>query len=71
MKLTIDTEQKTLTCDGRSLSLYSDTLKQESWTAGSRKVNCKVGALEEDGSLRPVVGSVRAQPASTSAKPSK
>jgi hypothetical protein len=54
-----------------SLSLYSDTLKQESWTAGSRKVNCKVGALEEDGSLRPVVGSVRAQPASTSAKPSK
>jgi putative regulator of septum formation len=54
-----------------SLSLYSDTLKQESWAAGSRKVNCKVGALEEDGALRPVVGSVRAQPASTSAKPPK
>jgi len=48
-----------------TLSLYSDTLKAESWAAGSRKVNCKVGALETDGSLRPVTGSVRAQPATT------
>jgi hypothetical protein len=48
-----------------TLSLYSDVLKAESWAAGSHKVNCKVGALEQDGSLRPVTGSVRAQPAST------
>jgi hypothetical protein len=47
------------------LSLYSDTLKPESWAAGSRKVNCKVGALEPDGSLRPVRGSVGAQPATS------
>ena len=46
-----------------TLSLYSDTLKPESWAAGSRKVDCKVGALEADGTLRPVRGSVRAQPA--------
>jgi hypothetical protein len=45
------------------LSLYSDTLKAESWAAGSRKVNCKVGALEPDNTLRPVRGSVKAQPA--------
>ena len=37
-----------------TLSLYSDTLKAESWAAGSHKVNCKVGALEPDGTLRPV-----------------
>jgi hypothetical protein len=47
------------------LSLYSDTLKLESWAAGSRKVNCKVGAIEADGTLRPVRGSVRAQPETT------
>lgn len=49
-----------------TLSLYSDTLKAESWAAGSHKVDCKVGALEQDGSLRPVRGSVQAQPATTS-----
>jgi hypothetical protein len=54
-----------------TLSLYSDTLKPESWAAGSRKVNCKVGALEPDGTLRPVRGSVRAQPASTTSTPAK
>jgi hypothetical protein len=54
------------------LSLYSDTLKAESWAAGSYKVDCKVGALETDGTLKPVLGSVRAQPAtSSSAPPSK
>lgn len=47
------------------LSLYSDALKAESWDAGSRRVNCKVGALEPGGTLRPVQGSVRAQPATT------
>jgi hypothetical protein len=49
-----------------SLSLYSDTLKPESWAAGSRKVNCKVGALEENGDLRPVRGTVRASPVTPS-----
>jgi len=44
------------------LSLYSDTLKAESWAAGSRKVDCKVGALEPDQTLRPVTGSVKARP---------
>ncbi len=58
------TGNKDLSADG--LSLYSDTLKPESWAAGSRKVNCKVGALEQDGTLRPVRGSVRAQPATSS-----
>lgn len=58
------TGNKDLAADG--LSLYSDTLKPESWAAGSRKVNCKVGALDADGALRPVRGSVRAQPAPSS-----
>jgi len=53
------------------LSLYSDTLKQESWAAGSRKVNCKVGALEPDGTLKPVIGSLRAQPSSGTSNPPK
>lgn len=51
------------------LSLYSDTVKPESWAAGSYRVNCKVGALEPDGSLRAVRGSVRAEPTSTSPPP--
>lgn len=53
------------------LSLYSDTLKQESWAAGSHLVNCKVGAREKDGQLRPVRGSVeaKASPASSSTAP--
>jgi Septum formation len=53
------------------LSLYSDTLKRESWVAGSHLVNCKVGAREKDGQLRPVRGSVEAKapPASSSTAP--
>jgi hypothetical protein len=51
------------------LSLYSDTLRAESWAAGSHKVDCKVGALENDGTLKPVLGSVRAQPAPSSSTP--
>lgn len=47
------------------LSLYSDTLRKESWDAGSYLVNCKVGAREPDGSLRPVRGSVQAAPLPT------
>jgi hypothetical protein len=52
------------------LSLYPDTLKKESWAAGSRRVNCKVGAREPNGQLREVRGSVRADSAAPSSKPS-
>ncbi|WP_158073543.1 septum formation family protein [Actinophytocola xanthii] len=54
------------------LSLYSDTLKKESWDAGSHLVNCKVGARQPDGALRPVRGSVAAEkaPSSTPSTPS-
>jgi hypothetical protein len=44
------------------LSLYPDTLKKESWDAGSHRVNCKVGARESNGQLRAVRGSVKAEP---------
>jgi len=51
------------------LSLYPDTLKKESWTAGSHLVNCKVGAREPNGALRPVRGSVEADPTAPSSAP--
>jgi hypothetical protein len=52
------------------LSLYPDTMKKESWQAGSYRVNCKVGAREPNGELRPVRGSVQAEAApTTSTKP--
>jgi hypothetical protein len=45
------------------LTISWDTLQEASWAAGSRLVNCKVGALLPDGSgLAPVTGSVRAAP---------
>lgn len=45
------------------LSLYADTLRPESWEAGSFRVNCKVGALEADGvTLKAIRGSVKAEP---------
>ena len=53
------------------LSLYPDTIKQESWKAGSHRVNCKVGAREKSGKLREVRGSVKAAPLPESAPPSK
>jgi hypothetical protein len=53
------------------LSLYPDTLKKESWQAGSYRVNCKVGAREKNGALRPVRGSVKAEPAPPSSAPAK
>lgn len=55
------------------LSLYPDTLKKESWAAGSHRVNCKVGAREPDGALRAVRGSVQADTSTptTTTKPSK
>jgi hypothetical protein len=53
------------------LSLYPDTLKKESWAAGSYRVNCKVGAREPNGALRAVRGSVEAKPTggASSSKP--
>ncbi|WP_229680008.1 septum formation family protein [Saccharopolyspora thermophila] len=46
----------------KGLVTYWDTLAQESWDAGSRKVNCKVSAQLPDGSgLAPVTGSVKGQ----------
>lgn len=56
------------------LSLYPDTLKKESWTAGSYQVNCKVGARESNGALRAVRGSVQAEaaaPSTTKSAPPK
>lgn len=44
----------------KKLTLSWDTLQEQSWAAGSRKVDCKVGAPLEDGSgLAPVTNSVR------------
>jgi Septum formation len=56
----------------KKLSLYSDTLKKESWTAGSYLVNCKVGARQPNGELLAVRGSVEAAPVAppSSAPPS-
>ena len=56
----------------KHLTLYWDTLKKESWDAGSRRVDCKVGAVSEDGkSLRSVAGSVRKPPATATTTTSK
>lgn len=45
----------------KGLTLTWDTLTEQSWAAGSRRVDCEVGALLPDGSgLAPVVGSVKA-----------
>ncbi|MFL6142785.1 MAG: septum formation family protein [Labedaea sp.] len=44
----------------KRLTLSWDTLQDQSWAAGSRRVDCKVGAALPDGSgLAPVVGSVK------------
>ncbi|MFC7618528.1 septum formation family protein [Actinokineospora soli] len=50
----------------KGLIPYPDALKEESWIAGSRKVDCKVAAKLKDGSgLAPVTGSVRGSRAPT------
>lgn len=44
----------------KKLTVYWDTLRQESWRAGTRKVDCKLGALLPDKSgFAPVTGSVK------------
>lgn len=54
----------------KQLTLFWDTLKAESWAAGSRSVDCKVGAKVPDGSaLAAVTGSVRAVQSTPSAPP--
>jgi hypothetical protein len=48
----------------KRLTISWDPLQEQSWAAGSRRVDCKVGSLLPDNSgLAPVVGSVRAAPA--------
>ncbi len=55
----------------KGLIVTWDTLPEESWAAGSRRVDCKVGALLPDGTgLAPVTGSVRAQPLVATPPPS-
>ncbi|CRK60871.1 PROBABLE CONSERVED MEMBRANE PROTEIN [Alloactinosynnema sp. L-07] len=55
----------------KKLTPYPDTLKVESWDAGSRKIDCKVGAKLPDGTgLAPITNSVRgAQPSVTPPPP--
>jgi hypothetical protein len=63
----------------KKLTVYWDTLQQESWRAGTRTVDCKLGALLPDKSgFAPVTGGVRgavsigdkpAPPAPTTALP--
>ncbi|MGH3994777.1 MAG: septum formation family protein, partial [Pseudonocardiaceae bacterium] len=44
----------------KKLTVYWDTLRPESWRAGTRKVDCKLGALLPDKSgFAPVTGGVR------------
>jgi Septum formation len=44
----------------KKLTVYWDTLRAESWRAGTRKVDCKLGALLPDKSgFAPVTGGVR------------
>lgn len=44
----------------KKLTVFWDTLKPPSWQAGTRKVDCKLGALLPDKSgFAPIVGSVR------------
>ncbi|RCW47322.1 putative regulator of septum formation [Halopolyspora algeriensis] len=48
--------------EDKGLTVSWDNLTQQSWNAGSRKVNCKVGAqLPDDGGLAPITGSVKAE----------
>ncbi|PPK65963.1 septum formation family protein [Actinokineospora auranticolor] len=52
----------------KGLTPYADALEPESWAAGSRKVDCKVGARLADGSgLAPVTNSVRGTPTESTA----
>lgn len=46
----------------KKLTVYWDNLTEESWTAGSRKVNCNLAALLPDKSgFAPVTGSVKGE----------
>jgi Septum formation len=46
----------------KKLTVYWDTLRPESWQAGTRRVDCKLGALLPDKSgFAPVTGSVRGE----------
>jgi Septum formation len=46
----------------KKLTVYWDTLKLESWSAGTRRVGCKLGALLPDKSgFAPITGGVRGE----------
>ncbi|MGO1055811.1 septum formation family protein [Crossiella sp. CA198] len=46
----------------KGLIVFWDTLKQDSWLAGARRVECKVGAkLKDNSGLAPVFGSVKSE----------
>jgi hypothetical protein len=46
----------------KKLTVYWDTLQLESWSAGTRKVDCKLGALLPDKSgFAPITGGVRGE----------
>lgn len=48
------------TISAKKLTVYWDNLTEESWTAGTRKINCNLAALLPDRSgFAPVTGSVR------------
>lgn len=56
----VNTYSGNLDLASKKLTLTWDTLQEQSWAAGSHKVDCKVGALLQDGSgLAPVQGSVK------------
>jgi Septum formation len=58
----------------KKLTVYWDTLRLESWDAGTRKVDCKLGALLPDKSgFAPIIGGVRGdvQIGSTPAPPAE
>ena len=46
----------------KRLIVFSETLRPESWDAGSRRVDCRLGAFLPDRSgFAPVTGSVRGE----------
>ena len=62
----------------KKLTVYWDNLTEESWNAGSRKINCNLAALLPDRSgFAPVTGSVKGEvvvgesvaPPATAARP--
>lgn len=61
-KLADDYAGKPGVVSAKKLTVYWDALKLESWSAGTRKVDCKLGALLPDMSgFAPITGGVRGE----------